>query len=325
MTKSSQINRFRADKESLFANVALLYYGQGLTQSEIAKRMQVSRATIVNILRESRDRGIVEIRVDGKYLSSSNLARDVRNKFGLQDVYIATPDTRNGMQNRSELLSQVGRVGATALLDIIEPGYRVGVAWGETIMSVADMMRRTVSEEVEICQLIGAMNSSRVPASENCAIQIASKLEAQVYTLHAPGIVATSEMATVFRNEPTIKRQLLRLKKLDMTVASIGNVFEDTHFHAAGMASIDELTAARAQGAVGIICCRFIDKKGKAITSSPDSRLIAASLENLRSSAKKLLVVCGPDRAAATVAAIRGQLVTHLCVDNWLAQELLEN
>ena len=325
MTQTNQTNRNRADKDSLFANIALLYYGQGLTQSEIAKRMQVSRATIVNMLRESRERGIVEIRVDGKHLSSSNLARDVRNKFGLQDVYIATPDTRNIIQNRSALLSQVGRVGATALLDIIEPGYRVGVAWGETIMAVADMMPRTATDNVEICQLIGAMNSARVPASENCAIQIASKLEAKVFTLHAPGIVATSEMATTFRNEPTIQGQLMRLRELDMTVASIGTVFEDTHLQAAGMASAEELATARAKGAVGIICCRFINEKGTAVVSSPDSRLIAASLENLRSPLKKLLVVCGSDRAAATLAAIRGQLITHLCVDHWLALKLLEN
>lgn len=86
MSKSAKINRTKTDKKMLLANIALLYYGEGLTQSEIAKRMQVSRATIVNMLKDSRDLGIVEIRVDGKYLASSNIARDVCEKFGLADV-----------------------------------------------------------------------------------------------------------------------------------------------------------------------------------------------------------------------------------------------
>lgn len=320
----TQNARPTSDKEALLANVALLYYGEGLTQSDIAKRMQVSRATIVNMLRESRDRGIVEIRVDGKHLSSSNLARRVRDAFGLQDVYIANSDTRDATQERAALLSQVGRVGAAAILDIIEPGDRVGVAWGETIMAVSDVMSKSFTDRVEICQLIGSMNSDRVPASENCAIQIAGKLGAKCFTLHAPGIVATPQMADVFRNEPTIQSQLARLDNLDMTIASIGNVSADTHLQAAGMATKQELATARDKGAVGIICCRFIDADGKASATPPDNRLIAATLANLKEPKKKLLVVCGADRAEATLAAIRGGLVSHLCVDHGLAQQLLE-
>ena len=320
----TQPTRPTSDKEALLANVALLYYGEGLTQSDIAKRMQVSRATIVNMLRESRERGIVEIRVDGKHLSSSNMARQLRDKFDLKDVYIANSDTRETSAKRSELLEQVGRVGAAAILDIVETGDRVGVAWGETIMAVSNVIPKSSSDSVQVCQLIGSMNSVRVPASENCAIQIAGKLGAKCFTLHAPGIVATAEMAEVFRNEPTIQSQLARLDQLDMTIASIGNVSEDTHLQAAGMATSAELKKAREMGAVGIICCRFIDAGGNRIATSPDDRLIAATLDNLRKSQKKLLVVCGADRADATLAAIRGDLVTHLCVDYDLASELLE-
>ena len=320
----TQNSRPTSDKEALLANVALLYYGEGLTQSDIAKRMQVSRATIVNMLRESRERGIVEIRVDGKHLSSSSLARELRDKYGLRDVYIANSDTRGTPQDRAALLSQVGRVGAAAILDIIEAGDRVGVAWGETIMAVSDVISKSFTDGVEICQLIGSMSSDRVPASENCAIQIAGKLGAKCFTLHAPGIVATPEMADVFRNEPTIHSQLARLNDLDMTIASIGNVDAQTHLKAADMATEQELDAARAKGAVGILCCRFIDAAGKAIATPPDDRLVAATLANLQKPKKKLLIVCGADRADATLAAIRGGLVTHLCIDDGLAQQILD-
>ncbi|WP_299724925.1 sugar-binding transcriptional regulator [uncultured Tateyamaria sp.] len=325
MVQITQPNRNREDKEALLANIALLYYGEGLTQSEIAKRMQVSRATIVNLLRESRERGIVEIRVDGKHLSSSNLARDLRDKFGLQDVYIATADNRDSVQDRAGLLAHVSRVGAAAFLDIVAPGDRVGVAWGETIMAVSDVMAPSSTERVQVCQLIGSMNSVRVPTSENCAIQIAGKIGAECYTLHAPGVVASPELAEVFRNEPTIREQLSRLDDLDMIVASVGNVSPDTHLKVAGMATTQELQAARKLGAKGIICCRFIDADGQGIETAPDDRVIAANLANLRKPKKKLLVVCGANRTEATLASLRGDLVTHLCVDQVLAMELLQS
>ena len=173
------------------------------------------------------------------------------------------------------------------------------------------------------CQLIGSMTSSRVPASENCAIQMANKLSATVFTLHAPGIVATPQLADTFRNEPTIKAQLERLDAMDMTIASIGNISPETHLADAGMATTSEIKAARDAGAVGIICCRYIDAQGAALPMEPDARLISTSLASLRKPRKRLLVVCGIDRSDATLAALRGGLVSHLCVDHDLAEDLL--
>jgi DNA-binding transcriptional regulator LsrR (DeoR family) len=55
----------------------------------------------------------------------------------------------------------------------------------------------------------------------------------------------------------------------------------------------------------------------------PDDRLIAVDIAMLRRVRKRLLVVRGADRAPATLAAIRGGLATHLCVDQALAEALL--
>ncbi len=323
MARSVSTLRPNGDKEALIANIAMLYYGEGLTQGEIAERMKLSRATIVNMLRESRERGIVQIRIEGRALSGSSLARDLREKFGLEDVYIARTEAEdNGTSGRLNL-PQVARVAAMAFLDILEPGDRVGIAWGETILALSNQMPHSPTENVEVCQLIGSMNSKRVPASETCAIEIANKLGSTCFTLHAPAIVANAELAHVFRTEPTISAQLARLNALDLTVASIGNVSDSTHLAAAGMVSAAELRAARAAGAVGIICARFIDAKGRALQIAPDDRLIAADIATLRKVRKRLLVVCGIDREDATRAAIAGGLATHLCVDEALGVRLL--
>jgi deoxyribonucleoside regulator len=315
--------RPNGDKEALIANVAILYYGEGLTQGEIAKRMKVSRATIVNMLRESRERGIVQIRVEGRTLSGSNLAHDLREKFCLTDVYIARSAPEGDTDDPKCTLSHLARVAAMAFLDILEPGDRVGIAWGETILAVSNELPHSPSENIEVCQMIGSMNSTRVSASETCAIQIANKLGARCFTLHAPAMVSTAELAHLFRTEPTINTQLDRLRSLDLTMASIGDVSDSTHLVAAGVARQDELRAARKAGAVGVICCRYINAKGSPLPMAPDDRLIAADLQTLRRARKRLLVVCGTDREAAVRAAIAGGLATHLCVDQTLAERLL--
>ncbi len=321
MQKPLPAQHIPGDKAALLSNVALLYYGEGLTQGEIAKRMKVSRATIVNMLRECRELNIVEIHVAGKHLAGSGLARKLCERFGLEDVYVAQAETDETL-TREVTLAQTGRVGASALLDVVAPGDRVGVAWGETIMAVADAMPKSPVADVEVCQLIGSMISERVPASENCTIQIAGKLGAQSYTLHAPGLISSADLARRLRAEPTIRAQLDRLGALDLAVYSIGHVAPETHLVAAEFATGDELAAARRAGAVGIVCCRYVDAQGQEIDLPPQDRVIAARLSDLRGARKRLLVVCGEDRRDATLAAIRGGLVTHLCVDRALGLAL---
>ena len=313
-----------SEKEATLANVALLYYGEGLTQGDIARRMKVSRATIINMLKEARDLRIVDIRVDGRHLSGSALSAELRAKFGLQDVYIATCSKDDEGNKREDMLRHLGRVGAVAVADIVEAGDRVGVAWGETILSVSEHMSKINMHDVSVHQLIGSMISDSVPTSEKCTIDIANMLSADCYTLHAPALASSAEVAALFKAEPTIRQQLEQLKSLDMTIASIGHTGDDTHLARAQMASASELEDVRAAGAIGIICCRYIDADGQPIKHPPDDRLIAVELENLVRVPKKLLIVGGVDRKDAVLAAIKGGFVTHLCVDHELAQALRE-
>ncbi len=317
-------NRISGGEEAILSNVALLYYGEGLTQSEIARRLRVSRATVVNMLRECRERGIVEIRVDGKRLKLSNLSRGLREAYGLSDVYIASDDSKPGEpHSRQSALAHVGRVASIAMLDLVEPGDIVGVAWGETIRAVSEAMPRNRVPDVTIRQMIGSMITDRVPTSESCAIRIANMIEATCYTLHSPAILASASLAETFRSEPTIHQQLDRLKSLDLTVASIGNLDDETHLRASGMASSDEIRRARDTGARGVLCCRFIDADGQHMPLPPDDRIIAAGVDDLKRARKKLHVVCGEDRLEAVRAALAGNLVTHLCVDQRLGERLL--
>ena len=211
-------------------------------------------------------------------------------RFGLEDVYVASIEAPPAKNGRKENLPLVARVAAMAALDIVEPGDRIGVAWGETIAAMAKAMPRAPMSDIEVCQLIGSKDSDRVPASEICAIEVANKLGANCFTLHAPGIVSSVELAEAFRSEPTIKAQLARLADLDLTIASVGNVADDTHLATAGMATPEALRAARQAGSVGIYCCRYIDENGNDMPLEPQNRIIAASIENLKAARKRLLV-----------------------------------
>jgi len=305
--------------DHLLANIALLYYGEGMTQSEIAKRVGVSRASVVNYLREGRQRGIVDIHISGQALACSSLSRELRQKYDLADVYIA-----QYTQNETAL-SQTSHAAAMAFLDIVKPGEHIGVAWGETIKNIADQLPGTLIRDTSVSQIIGAMHSTRLFSAEACSIQIARRIGAQCFNLHAPAVLSSPQLANALKQEPTIKAQLERLNTLDVVLFSVGDCSESTHLVAAGIASAQDIKDARARGAKAVVCSRFIDANGKQVEIELNRRLISIEVQTLENTAKKILVVAGLDKLEAAKAALKGGLATHLVLDETLAIALLKN
>ncbi len=303
----------------LLANVALLYYGEGLTQNEIAKRIGVSRATVVNYLREGRERGVVDIHINGQALASSSLSRYLRKKFNLTDVYIAQFTTNDNAP------AVTAYTGAMALLDIVQPGDHMGVAWGETIKQIADQLPYAQIKNTSVSQIIGAMYSTRLPSAEGCSIKIANRIGAEYFTLHAPAILSSAELAKTLKNEPTIKAQLERLNTLDVVLFSVGDCSDTTHLVDAGIADQADMNEARAKGAVGIVCSRFIDRNGVQVNIELNERLISIEVPELKNAKKRVLVASGLAKIEAVKAALKGDLVTHLVLDEELASALMNN
>lgn len=312
-------NKDTVRSDSLLANIAILYFGEGLTQNEIAKRVGVSRASVVSYLREGRERGIVDIHINGQALASSSLSRQLRTKFDLADVYIAKY-TRN--QDR---MKQTAHTGAMALLDIIKPGDHIGVAWGETIGNVADFLPRTMVKNTSVSQVIGAMHSSRLPSAEACSIKMANRIGAECFTLHAPAKLSSVELTNSLKREPTVRSQLERLNDLSVVLFSVGDCSKTTHLLDTGIASIDDLNEAKSLGAKGVVCSRFINAEGKQVEIGLNDHLISIDIPTLQRAEKRILVVSGLAKLEAVIAALNGGLVSHLIVDDALANALAED
>lgn len=306
--------------DSLLANIALLYYKEGLNQGEIAKRTGLSRATVVNYLREARERGIVDIRVQGKPMSVSQEARQLRDRFGLEDVYVA--DT-SGEADPALTLRHTARVAAAAFYDIVAPGDRIGLAWGHTMKLMADELSEHPVPDTEVCQIIGAMDTTQLLATETCAIEIASKISAVCHTLHAPAVLSSADLAAALRTEPAIRTQLDRLGALSCLFTSVGNLDASGHLVASGIITIDELAEVRAKGGVGFICNRFLDRDGNCVPMDLYQRMIAANREDILNPSKRVVVASGMEKLEAIGAALRGGYVSHLIVDREIAGALI--
>lgn len=312
--------------DALLANVALLYYKEGLTQADIARRLGVSRPTVVAYLRQAREFGIVDIRIDGLSFAVSSLSRELRAAYGLADVFLidepfAAADPREAAQHSRRQLAQVG---AMAVFDLLEPGDALGVAWGQTIHWLAEEMPRGTVPGLSVYQMIGSMKSRHLPAAETSAIRIASSLNADCFTLHAPAILSSRDVAEALRREPVIAEQLRALRSLSKTLFSVGNVSDDTQLVLSGIATAEDVRAYVRHGAVGVLSARFIDAEGKPIEGDLDGRIIGMELSDIRAVGNGILVSSGRDKIAAIRAALLGGYARYLVTDKPTGEELLK-
>jgi DNA-binding transcriptional regulator LsrR (DeoR family) len=307
--------------EAQLAHVAMLYYREGLTQSEIAQRIGLSRATIVNYLRLARDLGIVDIRIRGESFTASPLSRKLTERYGLTDCYIAHDDVEP--QRSEAMLERVGQLAASAMRDLLEPRDKLGIAWGETIQHVANTFPNGPVPGLTCYQLIGSMDFNALFAPEACTIEIARRTLAPCRTLHAPAVVSSVDLAAQLRKEPIIARQLNELADLTKALFSVGSLSHPLTLVGSGMATQDELDTYLAMGAKGVFWGHFFDKDGNGLNGPLTGRLIGASLDQLRAITMRMLVACGKSKREAIKAALHGGFATHLVTDEDTASWLL--
>lgn len=316
-----EIGRGTATYEALLVEAAWLYYHDEVNQSEIASRLGLSRASVVNYLAETRARGWVKLYLDSEVFRGNRLARDLCAVYGLKDALVVAdlPDDSTGGAAR------VTRAAADWLPDLLLPGDRLGVSWGETVYHVAQGVPQHLIEDMTVVQLLGSRPASLGFAAETCTTILAQQLGAHCVNLHVPLLLSQKSIRDQLRAEPVVAEQLKAVAETNKTIFACGTCDDDAHIVRTGLIDVDELEQCRARGAVGVICGRLIDGNGMAVTTQMEDRMIGVSLAQMRNKEMALLVAVGAGRAIPARAAILGGYVTHIATSASIAQALLSN
>lgn len=296
------------------------YYHDGLNQNEIATRLGVSRATVVNYLQEARRRNYVRISLDPDIFRQQRLARDLVTRLGLADALVvpAAPGTADNTLDRVVLSA------GDWLQDLLEPGDHLGVAWGETIYRLAETVTPRVIDDLTVVQLVGSRPSSPGFTAEACSSMLAAQLGALCINLHVPLLVSDQSLAERLRQEPVVAEQLRAVETCTKTLFACGTCDSASHIARAGLIEPEDVAQYHARGACGVICGRMIDQSGTPVISRSEDRMIGVTLDQMRDKEMGIMVGAGADRVLPMLAAIRGGYATHLATDTETATALLE-
>ncbi|MGQ0564673.1 MAG: sugar-binding transcriptional regulator [Gemmobacter sp.] len=299
---------------------AWLYYVDGMTQSDVAKVIGVSRVTVMKLLNDARDSGIVSVRFDPRSMAAVTVSRRLAAEFGLASAMVL-PDNPD-----RPLTERLGKAAALAIVEDLRPDDVIGVAWGRTVLAAAqNLSLATRVPNLTVVQVAASPNGLSAEFSpELCSSLFANRLGARSINLLTPGIVSSPELRAMLLAEPSIRNQLDIIRSANKVVFGVGQLTKGATIRGSDLHSEQTLETVIGQGAVAAIMGQFLDAHGHEMTGPTQDRTIGISLDEFKAIPRRLCVAGGPEKVRAILVALRGGFATDLIIDLPTAQTLLD-
>jgi deoxyribonucleoside regulator len=282
-----------------------LYYELGETQSRVAELLGVTRPQVSRILKRARAEGIVEIRIVDQVAEASAAGEELRARFGLAAVHLAS--SIRGPEDVSRRM--IGRLGAEVLRAAVRDGAIVGVGDGSSVSAMADALdepiRETGSTVVPLCGGYWFTGPAREPFR-----RVADAIGGVPQGLLAPGLVDDPATKRSLVAHAGVRRILDLWDRLDVAAFGIGGP-------AWTSAAFGEATCRRleATGAVGELLMAPFDIQGQWLRGDLEDRTIAFDVERLDRIPVRIGVAGGPAKVRPILGALRSGAVTTLVTD----------
>lgn len=300
--------------------IAELYYIDGLTQAEIAERLQLTRLKVNKLLQEARKDGIVRIEVINPLTTCVDLQQRLEECFGLRRAIVIPLFT-----DSAEILAQeVGKAGADLVADLVEDDDIVGVGWGTTVYELVHAFECDRQIQATFIPLIGGLGEVTAHFQINdFARAMATAVKGRWKALHAPFLVERKEIKDALFSDSMINDLVSLWSRLDHAIVGIGMSISRSPMLLTQYFTNTHLIQMEQQGIVGDICSRFFTEDGIVCDWDINERLVGISLDQLHKAKNVIGVAGGTVKTRAILAALRGGHLDMLVTDEQTAKAIL--
>lgn len=304
----------------LVVRAAWMYYEEGFTQQEVAKRLGLSRVKVTRLIKQAHELGIVEIKIQSPMAQFLPLEQELRQKFNLVAAYV-TIDA-----SRGEPLQRVlANAAATVLEQRLHPGILVGLGFGHTTSFLPEYFHPRHQINCTFIVLTGGLPTTfqnqnyRSPA-ERLAHQVGGKF---LY-LNAPLMASTKQIREAILSDRAISEAIELACKCEIALLSVGQVKENATLIRNGIIDQEDFNEVIRLGGVGDALGRFYDEDGKELDTNFNKRLIGLSIDELRKIPTRIIIAGGLIKIKAILGALRGGIANILITDAGTGRILID-
>ena len=304
---------------------------QPVGRRQLAAMLNLPEREIRNTAALLKDLGYVELNASGMTLSPRageilDSVREFTRMMGGLDAMERTLQTllpvervliaQGNADEDPRVLSDVGRLCAGKLRNLLQNGNTLAVTGGQTVAAVARSLQSPAPMNVMVVPARGGIGQSVEWQANTLAEEIAGRLGGHYRLIHLPDRMDAAAMQEMLKL-PEISEVMELLQRADVILHGIGLAEKAMKDRGLSRQARSMLTEG---GARGECFGSFYNLEGKRLLSSSS---IGVDLARLKPTCRLIAVAAGSSKAEAVLAVMRSRQHAVLVTDEGAAGEMI--
>ncbi len=303
---------------------AHLYYYDNLSQKQVADQLNISRPTLIKMLKEANQEGMVKIEINDyrNYSNLIKLERQLCAKFRLRDVKLV-----DSFVDDAVVKERISKAAAAYFNNIIRSGMCIGVGWSRILENMVNYMTPVKSiTNAEFVTLLGGSGNMDFQINANLLNERIARLyyNSSIHNIYAPIFASDPVLYDALMDDKSLKRVMNKMRALDIALIGVGGGDSSSTALMTVSVSKDYIYQIREENAIGNVCARFFDINGNICVKDLYDKTISIPLEVLKKTPTVMALATGQDRVKGLIGAARGGYYHILITDENTARGMLD-
>lgn len=307
------------ERNHQLVKIARLYFVNEFNQREIARKLNISIASVSRALSRAKQLGIVQITIDDPSNGLGEIEVAMERRWSLNEC-IVVPDTETTDEAYQRMALRVTEM----LSRILNNGDTIGVSWGDTLKGVGEHLGDVGLSNTEVVPIIGAMGTVETGIYPNSiAKEYAERIGGTPYLMNTPAVVDSEEIRNSLQKDRNFQMVRSVWNRLHAALLSVSSLEEDTSAYREGIFRRDELHEIRNLGGICATNFSILDENGNELDTPLSRRITNLPFQELKNVRHVVVIAAGGKKVAPLRAALRTGIITTLVTDRECAEALL--
>lgn len=293
---------------SLMHVAARLHYLDGLSQLEVARKLNISTASVSRVLARAREEGIVRIQV-ADLIEADAIGNELCAALNLRAASVG---------EGGRMLGLSARLNEILLAAEVPPKPVIAIGWGRAVQTAISDGLPSLPECL-VVPCIGGMNETASYFQINEFVRIAAgSAGGDALFLHAPSMISP-ELRSVLLSDNGTSKIIDCWTRVDVAVLGIGLFGATAH-------PVQLDFGERDRGCVvGDVARHYFDIEGQEVPWIGQERLMAMSRSEFQRIPLSIGIATGREKTSAIIGAVRSGMINALITDIATANAILED
>ncbi|WP_337270132.1 sugar-binding transcriptional regulator [Oryzifoliimicrobium ureilyticus] len=304
--------------DSLSIRAAWLHYVAGMTQGEVAARLNVTNVKAHRLIARANQNGAIKISIEGDIAGCMALERQLEATYKLGWSQVVPELHEHGMPIKALALA-----GGRFLQLEIEGGQSslIGIGHGRTLSAAVSSMPKVDASKVRFVSLLGGVTRNYRANPHDVMHRLTERTGGAAFVMPVPFFANSAEDREILIAQRGVREVFDLASRADTMLVGIGTTELSAQLVASQMIEASEISEVREAGGVGEMLGHFFDRDGKPIETSLSARTLSPDLSVLRAG-RIIAIAGGDDKLAAIRSVLRSGFLSGLITDERTAERL---